>query len=173
MYCGLVLWTLILASTAFFHIYVNSGCKRLNDRMATRLTKESQLKPQFTLYWWGDWEIISFLIGSPELFSFKGPSWMTGRCHILVLITGCSQLAIKLPWTMSQLHCIILLVLSADNVCKQFGPKSGLTKCQARFRCKLYDTDDIPERIVLKKLYFEKISRYDKKACNITKHVKS
>ena len=43
MYCGLVHWTLILAGTAFFHIYVNSGCKRLNDRMATHLTKEGQL----------------------------------------------------------------------------------------------------------------------------------
>ena len=26
---------------------------------------------------------------------------------------------------------IYLLVLSADNFCKQFGPRSGLTKCRA------------------------------------------
>ena len=34
---------------------------------------------------------------------------------------------------------------SADNVCKQFGHRSGPTKCRALSRSKLFDNDDIPE----------------------------
>ena len=37
------------------------------------------------------------------------------------------------------------LVLSADNICAQFGPKSGLTKRQSWSGSKLFDTDGIPE----------------------------
>ena len=33
-----------------------------------------------------------------------------------------------------------LLVLSADDRCKQFGPRSGLTKCLAQSGSKLFDT---------------------------------
>ena len=37
--------------------------------------------------------------------------------------------------------------LFADIICKQFGHRSGRTKCLARSRSKLFDTNGIPERI--------------------------
>ena len=33
-----------------------------------------------------------------------------------------------------------LLVSHADNFCKQFGPRSGMTKCHAQSGTKLFDT---------------------------------
>ena len=47
-------------------------------------------------------------------------------------------------------HC--RLVSSADNLCKQFGPRSGLTKCQAWSGSKLFDTV-----VALLKEFFEKV----------------
>ena len=35
---------------------------------------------------------------------------------------------------------LYLLVSSADNLCKQFGPRSGLTTCRAWYGSKLFDT---------------------------------
>ena len=35
-----------------------------------------------------------------------------------------------------------LLVSSAASLCKQFGPRSGPTKCRTWFRSTLFDTDD-------------------------------
>ena len=46
------------------------------------------------------------------------------------------------------INSINLLVSSTDNFCKQFGPRSGLTKCWALSGSKLFDT----ERIFRKKL---------------------
>ena len=40
--------------------------------------------------------------------------------------------------------------LSADNLCKQFGIRSGPTKCRAWSRSKQFDTDGIPEIIFWK-----------------------
>ena len=50
---------------------------------------------------------------------------------------------------------------SADNLCKQFGSRSGLTKCQALTGSKLFDTSDgIPEKkkekLILNKLANDK-----------------
>ena len=39
---------------------------------------------------------------------------------------------------------------AANNVCKQFGPRSGTTKCRAFSGSKLFDTDGIPD--ILKKM---------------------
>ena len=44
------------------------------------------------------------------------------------------------------------LVLSADNFCKQFGPRSGPTKCRAWSVSKLFDT----LMVFLKEFFFEK-----------------
>ena len=44
---------------------------------------------------------------------------------------------------------ILLLVSSADNLCNQFGPRSGPTKCRALFGSKLFDLL-ISERIFRK-----------------------
>ena len=53
------------------------------------------------------------------------------------------------------------LMWSTDNLCKQFGPRLGPTKCWAWSGSKLLDTqkwDGIPERIFQKKLISKKIS---------------
>ena len=61
------------------------------------------------------------------------------------------------------------LLLSDDNICKLFGPRSGLTKCQAWSGFKLFELmvflKYIFENIYLKK----KLVEY-KKACKITQH---
>ena len=60
-----------------------------------------------------------------------------------------------------------LLVLSADNLGKQFGPRSGPTKRRVWSGFKLFDT----LKILLKE-FFQKVdwkkSADDKKACKIT-----
>ena len=43
-------------------------------------------------------------------------------------------------------------MLYAYNICKQFGPRSGPTKCHARSKSKLFDT-----LIVFLKDYFKKM----------------
>ena len=40
---------------------------------------------------------------------------------------------------------LYLQVFSAEFLCKQFEPRSGLAKCQARSGFKLFDTDGISE----------------------------
>ena len=56
-----------------------------------------------------------------------------------------------------------LLLSSADNLCKQFGPRSGPTKHGAWSRSKLLDT-----LIVFLKEYFEKVN-FEKKSQQMTK----
>ena len=46
---------------------------------------------------------------------------------------------------------LYLLMSSADNFCKQFGPSTGPTECRARSGSKLFDT-----LIKFLKKYFEK-----------------
>ena len=48
---------------------------------------------------------------------------------------------------------IFLFLLSADNLCKQFGPRSGLTFCWSWSGSKLFDT-----LIVFKKYFFENVN---------------
>ena len=47
---------------------------------------------------------------------------------------------------------LCLLMSSADNICKQFGPRSGATKCWAWSGSKLFDT-----LMLFLKEFFEKI----------------
>ena len=54
---------------------------------------------------------------------------------------------------------------SNDNLCKQFGPRSGPTKCRFWSGSKLVDT-----LIVFRKVNFEKVSRRQQKAWEITQH---
>ena len=53
---------------------------------------------------------------------------------------------------------------SADNVCKQFGPRSGQTKCQTISGSKLFDTLMVILNFILKKnlILKKKISRQEK-----------
>ena len=52
------------------------------------------------------------------------------------------------------LYC--LLVLSGDNFCKQFGPRSGLTKHRACSGPKLFDTNGIQKKNLGKKMILKK-----------------
>ena len=61
------------------------------------------------------------------------------------------------------------LLSAADNLCKQFGPRSGQTFCRAWSGSKLFDTDDtddIPERLFWKKKIILKIHRWQKSMQN-------
>ena len=49
--------------------------------------------------------------------------------------------------------------LPDDNICKQFGPRSGPTKHWAWSRSKLFDTDGIPEGIFWKSLLWKKSAK--------------
>ena len=63
----------------------------------------------------------------------------------------------------------------ADNLCKQFETRSGSTECRAWSGSKLFDTHDIPER-VLREVDFEKKSAdyiQKKNTSKITQQVKS
>ena len=62
-------------------------------------------------------------------------------------------------------------VPSADNLCKQFGPRSGPTKCRARSGSKLFDfmllfLKEFLETLILKK------NVNDRGACKITQHAR-
>ena len=61
---------------------------------------------------------------------------------------------------------LYLLVLSADNLCKQFGPRSGPTKCRAWSESKLFDT-----LMVFLKEFF-KIIDFEKNQQTTQKHEK-
>ena len=61
---------------------------------------------------------------------------------------------------------LYLPVLSAVNLCRQLGPRSGPGKHQASSGSKLFDTDGIPE------IVFEKVNFANKKACKISQHFK-
>ena len=68
---------------------------------------------------------------------------------------------------------LYLLVSSAENLCKQFVPRPGPTKCPACSGSKLFDT-----RMVFPKEYFEKVdfdknSADDKKSWKISQHANS
>ena len=67
---------------------------------------------------------------------------------------------------------ICLLLSSADNLCKQFGPRSGPTKCPAGSGPKLFDTLMVFLNNFSKKLIFKKISSRQN-SWKITQHAKS
>ena len=57
-------------------------------------------------------------------------------------------------------------MLSADNFCKQFGPSSGPTECQAFSGHKLFYTLLVFRKDFFEKVDFEKISRQQKSVQN-------
>ena len=56
-----------------------------------------------------------------------------------------------------------------DNLCKQFGPRSGLTKCRSWSGSKMFDTISVPDIF-----FFEKksLKKWQKKAWKITQYAK-
>ena len=71
----------------------------------------------------------------------------------------------KLPPLLVSIFC--LLVSSADNLCKQIGPRSGLTKRRAWSESNLFDTQMVFLKDFLEKERFWKTAD-DKKACKTT-----
>ena len=61
---------------------------------------------------------------------------------------------------------LYLLASSADNFCKQFGPRSGPTKCRALSGSKLFDTLMVFLKEFFKKVDFEKYQQTKKKMKN-------
>ena len=53
------------------------------------------------------------------------------------------------------LFTVCLLVSSMDNLCKQFGPRSGMTKCPALSVSKLYNTLMVFLKETFENGYFE------------------
>ena len=76
----------------------------------------------------------------------------------LKLTTLRLSISIATNYTRTNHLILCLLVTSADYICKQFGPRSGPTQCQAWSGSELFDTLMIDERII-KKLIFKKIRR--------------
>ena len=68
------------------------------------------------------------------------------------------------------INSFYLLMPSADNLCKLFGPRSGTTKHWASSGSKMFDTYDIPERI-FQKVVIENNQQMTKKACKISKYI--
>ena len=66
-------------------------------------------------------------------------------------------------WTFWRVPLFYLLVSSADNLCKQFGPRSDPTKCRAWSGSKLFDTLMVFLKEFFKKVDFEKIHQTTKK----------
>ena len=62
------------------------------------------------------------------------------------------------------LNCLQLM--SADKLCKEFGSRPGLTKCQAWSRIKLFDT-----LMIFLKEYFQTFN-FEKKSADNKKHAK-
>ena len=54
------------------------------------------------------------------------------------------------------LSLLAMRFVTADNLCKQFGPRSGPTERQTWSGSKLFDTDIVPEKVIFEK----KVSRW-------------
>ena len=65
------------------------------------------------------------------------------------------------------------LLSSADNLCKQFGTTSGLTKCRSWSGFKLFDTLLVVLKECFEKVNFENSQQTTTKAWKITQHAKS
>ena len=58
---------------------------------------------------------------------------------------------------------LYLLVLSADNLCKQFGPRSDPTSCRSGYDSKLFDIMKVLLKEFFAKVDFEKNQQTTKK----------
>ena len=67
----------------------------------------------------------------------------------------------------------IPLLSSADNFCKQFGPRSGPTECQSWSGFNMFDTLIVFLKEFLEKINFEKCQQTATKAWEITQHSES
>ena len=63
-----------------------------------------------------------------------------------------------------QMHKLHWLLLSADNLCKQYGSRSGPTELRSWSGSKPFDTDSFLERTFWKKFNLKKVNRRHKHA---------
>ena len=105
---------------------------------------------------WHNWNIVDWDVKNQ--IKQKQNTWV-------LAIISVKRLEKEFEWKMlnhfKNVFNSLLLVSSADNLCKQFGPRSGPTICRAWTESKLFNT-----LIVLLKVYFEKISRRQKNMKN-------
>ena len=83
-----------------------------------------------------------------RLLMGRKESNQTNKITILGAHTQIQSASNKGTCTLVQSDSVIvnvLYLLSADNLCKQFGPRSGPIKCQALSGSKLFDIDCILE----------------------------
>ena len=74
--------------------------------------------------------------------------WRIGKLYTL----SCKLQIFKF-WMSPILSLLVMTLSSADNLCKQFGPRSGPTECRSRFGSKPFDT-----LTVFLKEFFEKVN---------------
>ena len=120
---------------------------------------------------------ISHFTLSPQVTTF-----VVGLSHLLILLDSqyCKQYEPRsdcfqgvavwsgfIVFTSSEVNLnLYLLVSSADNFCKQFGPRSGPTKCPAWSGSNLFHT-----QMVVPKEFFEKVD-FEKKQQMRKRHEK-
>ena len=75
---------------------------------------------------------------------------------------------LMLPIVIFLLLTLYLLVSSADNLCKQFGPRSGPIKRRASSGSNLFDTHMVFLKEFFEKVDFETNQQTAKKARNIS-----
>ena len=80
--------------------------------------------------------------------------------NVLCMFLACARLAINVS------------CLSVDNICKQFGPRSGLTKSRAWSGSELFaiHSDSIPQKLFERILSQVKQQKAKKKACTVIQH---
>ena len=112
-------------------------------------------------FWWTIiWTILveshTITICAKLSFNWSCSFWREEICFLIFLInTKC-------------INSAPILVSSADNLCKQFGPRSGLTKCRVWSGSKLCDTLMVSLIEFLRKLLFKKKTAGKKKTCKIS-----
>ena len=83
------------------------------------------------------------------------------NCCLLQNVGGALRVSLEsiFPKNTPTLTLCLLVEASADNLCKQFGPWSGLKKNRAWTGSKLFDSNGIPKIFFRKRWFWKKIRR--------------
>ena len=99
------------------------------------------------------------------------------NCNFVILVSAVGHLTFAYRNStllfMSLRLNLCLLMSFADNLCKQFGPRSGPTESRACSGSNVFATLMVFLKEFFKNVNFHKKSADDKKACQITQHSKS
>ena len=107
--------------------------------------------------------------------------WLTCRCRSMIHISAPSKISWAGQYNLGYFQkCTLSLILlplylllsSAANLCKQFGPRSGQTKYRSWSGFKQFDTLNVFLKYFLEKVNFEKTQQTTTKAWKNTQHAK-